>query len=315
MKKIETLTQEQEQQLIAHRNEWLSHGRSTEPMNRELAVEGLKYFYKRLNEKEPFFWFCDSPMQAQIIMNLLKNGIGKNIHENIKRNIEENIKEKVDENILSHVAKQNSEYFSTYVYGQFDSYFVAYYTFAEKYLGIKFEKEKSEDLHAWEKICKSCCITWTFRNICFISDRPKTINLDESGFLHNDNGPCIEFRDGYKFYADHGVNYPDWVHENPEKLNVSSIQNETIEIRRIMISKYGIERYLQESGSQVVDFESGENITRGLIRDNQDNMYLCGHDGSTDRVYYMSVNPNSKTCREAHEGICNLDEDMCVAEV
>ena len=81
-----------------------------------------------------------------------------------------------------------------------------------------------------------------------------------------------------------------------------------------MINKYGIEKYLQESGASVLDFEAGERITRGLIKDNSGDVYLCGHDGSTKRVYYMSVAPESRNCREAHESICSLDENFCIAE-
>ena len=81
-----------------------------------------------------------------------------------------------------------------------------------------------------------------------------------------------------------------------------------------MINRYGIEKYLQDTKAEVVDFEVGERVTRGLIKEPSGNMYLCGHDGSTDRVYYMSVDPDSTSCREAHESICGLDENLCIAE-
>jgi hypothetical protein len=42
--------------------------------------------------------------------------------------------------------------------------------------------------------------------------------------------------------------------------------------------------------------------------------WLVGSDGSTQRVYYMPVPESAKTCREAHEAICGLDEDKLLME-
>ena len=42
MKKIESLTPRQEKAMLAYRDEWLAHGRSTEPANRPLAEKSIR---------------------------------------------------------------------------------------------------------------------------------------------------------------------------------------------------------------------------------------------------------------------------------
>lgn len=294
---IEKLTKKQEEQLISHRDEWLEIGRSTEPMDKEKSSEAIKYMYKIIGKKSPSFWFCDSPFQAVVYYNLFKNSkklLGANLWANLRDNL---------------------EIPSTYIYGSFDGYFPGYYKYAEKYLGLKYKKEDSKRIKIWENLSKSCGFIYTFENICFICDKPKNISVDFNGELHDEKSPCMEFRDGYKFYAIDGVRMPNWVFEEPKKLNVESIDKESnIEVRRILIDRYGVDKYLQEKQAEVVDFEVGENLTRSLIRISDEELYLCGHDGSTDRVYYMSVPPNSKSCKEAHENISFLNESLCVGQ-
>jgi hypothetical protein len=228
---------------------------------------------------------------------------GDNLWDNLRANLWDNLGDK------------NLNFYSTYIYGQFDSYFPGYYRFPEKHLGIKYDEERSKDIKAWEDICKSAGFCYTFENICFVCDRPSILSINDEGFLHSEDGPCMEFRDGYKFYAENGAVFPNWIAESPDKINVETIKSEdNIEIRRIMINRMGIDKYLQETNAEVLDFEVGERTTRALIKEPSGNAYLCGHDGSTDRVYYMSVDPNSNGCREAHESICDLDESLCIAE-
>ena len=59
---------------------------------------------------------------------------------------------------------------------------------------------------------------------------------------------------------------------------------------------------------------SGKTMPRALLHDKHGNAYLEGTDGSTERSYFMSVDPAATTCRQAHQSICGLDESLCVAQ-
>ena len=245
----------------------------------------------------------------------LRENLRENLWGNLCENLGKNLRQNLWENLEENLNKIKIDIPSTYIRGSFDGYFPGYYSYMNKYLGIKYDKNDIEILRAWDKLSKSCGLVYTFKNFCFICDRPKIMKLNDNGELHNENGPCMEFRDGYKFYSINGVKLPNWVFNDPDRLSVKSIDNEAnIEVRRILIERFGIDKYLQEKNAKVIDFEVGPEITRGLMKINNKEVYLCGHDGSTDRVYYMSVNPKSTTCREAHESISFLDESLCVGQ-
>ena len=74
--------------------------------------------------------------------------------------------------------------------------------------------------------------------------------IDEANRPHCDTGPFCRWRDGFALYAVHGVRTPAWIIERPETITVAKIDAETnAEIRRVMLGKFGWQRYLSESGA------------------------------------------------------------------
>jgi hypothetical protein len=168
------------------------------------------------------------------------------------------------------------------------------------------------------------CAGWyqPYENVCWMSERPTVLELDDMGQLHCENGPAVAYSDTYEIYAIHGVRIPSWIINNSERINARSIEEESnIEIRRIMIERMGHGAYMQETGAEVVDVDYVSiggglegSIMRALLKDKNGLQYLCAHDGSTDRVYYMSVDPNVKTCSDAHESVSGFKDSLCVAQ-
>ncbi|MEL7358134.1 MAG: DUF6745 domain-containing protein [Cyanobacteria bacterium J06560_6] len=63
---------------------------------------------------------------------------------------------------------------------------------------------------ALQGLTKHCGWIFAVENICVVCDRPTGISLDNNGMLHNPNGePAIEYSDGFKIYAYHGVVLPE----------------------------------------------------------------------------------------------------------
>ena len=110
---------------------------------------------------------------------------------------------------------------------------------------------------------------------------------------------------------------------DPASITIEEINKEdNVEVRRIMIERYGVGKYLHEAGAKLIDFDhveiirgSGALMPRCLLHDNNGNAFLEGTDGSTDRTYFMPVDPAATTCREAHESINGgLSESRCVVQ-
>ena len=74
MRKIDSLTIEQEKYLPVFRDEWLKIGQSTEKMNRENATNGMNEFYKWNKMAPPKVIFWGSPFSAWLIYFVDDNG-------------------------------------------------------------------------------------------------------------------------------------------------------------------------------------------------------------------------------------------------
>jgi hypothetical protein len=77
-----------------------------------------------------------------------------------------------------------------------------------------------------------------------------------------------------------------------------------------MIERFGIADYLFKTGAKIVDVDTYHDLPRALIRDAFGDQYLYGSDNSTGRIYTMPVDPDVKTCRDAHQGIAGYDESI-----
>lgn len=61
------------------------------------------------------------------------------------------------------------------------------------------------------------------------------------------------YRDGWAIYAIHGVAVPREFVEQPSSLTVERIDKEqNIEVRRVMIERYGLDRYMKDSHTELL---------------------------------------------------------------
>ena len=89
---------------------------------------------------------------------------------------------------------------------------------------------------------------------CMISDRPTRLLVDAQNRPHCDDGPFCRWRDGSALYAIHGVRVPAWLIERPGLLTLAAIrQEENAEVKRVMIERYGVARYVADRGGRVID--------------------------------------------------------------
>lgn len=159
---------------------------------------------------------------------------------------------------------------------------------------------------------------WAYANVAIIVDRPKELHLTDSGMPHRLDGPSIIWRDEHKDYHIRGCRVPAHLIEDPSKITVQEIKalGNFIELRRIYIERMGLKRFLAESSTELLDMDGGlpgpGGAPRALVRDCFGSSYLIGTDGSTSRVYFMSVNPAAKTCKRAHEEISGLVDETII---
>jgi hypothetical protein len=135
---------------------------------------------------------------------------------------------------------------------------------------------------------------------------------------HNETGPALESAIE-NIYFWHGVMVPAFVVVRPDWITIQHIDTETnAEVRRVMIERYGIERYIRDAGATIVHSDLDQyGRTRRLLRRelaNDEPVVMVEvtnatvePDGSF-RKYMMRVDPKAfdgRAGRECHAAIAS----------
>ena len=237
-KKIESLTVEQKARTSEFVEKWLQIGLNTRPADRPMAEEGIReaYVIAGLAAPEKIIW-CTSPIVALLVIAALK----KLDMATVRATVGDTVGDTVRDTWRS----------DTILWGQQEAAWLSFYDFMREILALKTE---TDPLNGLIKIAKSANWWWAYKNIVFVCDRPKVVSLDDRKRLHREDGPAVEYRDGWGCYVWHGVRVPANVIEHPELITIAQIEAEdNAEVRRVMTERYGEERYLLNCGAKIVD--------------------------------------------------------------
>ncbi|MGH8907318.1 MAG: DUF6745 domain-containing protein [Egibacteraceae bacterium] len=176
-----------------------------------------------------------------------------------------------------------------------------------------------EDRHrGLMQVARAAGCWWPFRSVAVLTERPVRLCLDSDGRLHAADGPAIVYPDGWAIWAWHGVRVPGWVICAPRRLTVAHIQAQRgIDVRRVMIERYGVQRYMRDAGARKVSSDEYGTLWRcPLLGDEPLVMVEVVNatpepDGSF-RNYWLRVPPDLRTPREAVAWTFGVDTpDYC----
>jgi hypothetical protein len=354
-KKIETLTPRQEQELVTFRNEWLAIGLSTDRVDMEKASIAISNMYRLIDKPAPYFWFCDSPLQAIGLINIinlwdelganlevtlrdnlwdelganlevtLRDNLGANLRANLRAKLEVTLRAKLEVTLRAKLEVNlganlgdNLEYIRTYLWGQMDAYWVAYYLFPYEKIRPIYNDKDMEKLLLWADLARSCSWWYSYENICFVCDRPEVIKKDDEGRLHCENGPALSFIDGYSVYTWHGTNIPgEWI-SNPDSLTAEkAITWNNIEQRRCACEILGWAKILDHLNAVTINEHPDKEIGKLLEVDLPDSgrerflLVRCG----TGRDFAIPVPPEMETAHQANAWTYGLTADQYQPEV
>jgi hypothetical protein len=132
----------------------------------------------------------------------------------------------------------------------------------------------------------------------FVSTLPAKVAVDEGRRPHCADGPAFVWLDDVRDHYWHGVHVEPWIVTDPGRITIKAINGEkNIEVRRVMIERYGEDRYIADSrmrpvasdrfGSLYIQrLEAGRPIARVKVRNG-----TAEPDG-TFRSYLIPVNPD-----------------------
>jgi hypothetical protein len=175
-------------------------------------------------------------------------------------------------------------------------------SFFREVCGLSLNDDMDARAIAYARTCESACWWWPHREFVMVSERPTELHRDERGRLHNESGPSIAWPDGWGFHTVHGVQVPHNIIEHPESVTVAQIDAESnAEVRRVMVERFGRDRYMRESGAKLIDegadqFGKPQRLWRREWKDGRVLQLLEVVNSSPEpdgsyKVYWLGVHP------------------------
>ena len=173
-----------------------------------------------------------------------------------------------------------------------------------------------EKLKYLNHLCRSVGWVLPSQKACFVSERPKILKVDDRGLPHCEDGPAIEYPDGFSIYAWHGLRFPKkWITQTPSPSEALNWPN--LEQRRVACELVGWENIIDKLNGRVIDKDTNPEIgelVRVNLPDSSPEKFLrvvCG----TGRKFAMPVPPNMQTARQANAWTWGLEPDEYNPEI
>ena len=118
------------------------------------------------------------------------------------------------------------------------------------------------------EIARSAGPWWALDGLAIVSERPLVLRRDDRGRPHCADGPAIAWADGLEAFAWHGVAVEPWVIREPGRITVATIDGEpNVEVRRVLVERFGEERLVREGGAELVDADDVGRLWRRRIEE------------------------------------------------
>lgn len=189
------------------------------------------------------------------------------------------------------------------LWGAWESVQSTCYAIIGDFLRDHFSKDVRSVLADLSKMFRAGFACTPATKTIFVCRFPK-VSVDNLQRLHNNVGPAIEFPDGYKIFALNGTLTPREIIEVPETLTVDRIDSEiNVELRRVLIERFGIANYLRESNAVIVDKTDKGVLYLKQLPDDEDIAIVQVRNSTreadgTYKEYFLRVPPDIRTVKE-----------------
>ena len=300
------------------RQEWLSITLSTNPIDRQKAIEAIEYTYTVLGQEEPDIIFFHSPDAAMTWCSEDEDQqLGASLREQLFPSKKSILEEYLDAALKE--SQPDREFERGLVKWDADSQercpgsspivtpadladVLSITQLLVSHSGRMLEAEEQERWRCLNQLIEHCGWLFLFEKGCLVCDRPTKLSLDNQQRLHAEGEPAIEFPDGYHLYSYHGVTLPEKygkLHPNqwqPQWL----LEENNAELRRVLIQGIGYARICQDL--QATQLDSWAEYTLLKIDNDADiePIYLLKMTcPSTGFIHALRVPPNIQSAREA----------------
>ena len=155
--------------------------------------------------------------------------------------------------------------------------------------------EEQKWLPVLESLEAGAWLYWVCNDLVTVVCLPE-IYTDSTNRPHKKDGPAFVSLD-LKYWFWKGVLVDQWIIEEPEKISVVKIDAEiNSEVRRVLIERYGEDRYIIDSGLSPIAKDSFGELFRKDFSEDEPLVYIKLRNSTVEpdgtyRDYFLSVNP------------------------
>lgn len=270
-KKVTSLTQEQIDKFDDYVAKWIDVGTDCSELDLEKCKHYARIAYKNADLTCPEeFIVADGPTDALNILE--KHGIDR------------------------------SEALNGFVFGQHEASWLSFYDYIQTELDVDCSL-----LEGIVGLAKHCGWWYPTDEFVLFVKKHTAVHFDANNLAHNESGPAIEYADGTKIWVINGVRVNEQIVMRPETLTVKQINKEdNLDVRAIMINRYGWHNYLAKSKASLVDFREND------VENTKEALYTTKEFGKrlvvtcpTGRIFTLGVPENVSNCEQAQNWLGN----------
>ena len=283
--------------LAAVRAEWLGVGlrTTTEPLTREQVAPLVADVYAVAGLPAPMVVLLEGPLAGIYGAALLAQAQAQ-----VCAQVQAQVWEQVREQVWAQVQAQVQAQVWRCGYGTQDAAWLGFYSaFASDLPDVV------APLRPLMALSRLVGWWWPFRGLCIVTPPPSHLHRDAATRLHREDGPAVQYPDGWGLYAWHGASVPAQVIEAPDTLTAPQITAEpNAEVRRVMLERFGATRYLREVGAKRVQGDDYGDLYRVARPDDSDLVMVQVTNSTpeldgTPKTYWLRVPPQIQSARHA----------------
>ena len=240
-KLLTKLTPEQEARIPAIRDEFLRIGLSTEPADFDAAEQAARDAYAVAGLPAPeLFIRLASPMEGAIGAAILKGN-------------------RIGGSVWAQVWAQVGDQVGVAFYSQHEAGWLSWASYFHRVCNLP-GAEKIEPL---ARIAANCGWVWFFAGAVIITDRPRILRRDDQNRLHCEDGPALEYRDGFAIHAWHGTRIPaEWVEDRASLTAKIALTWPNVDQRAAACEILGWHNIINSMNARIIDADDDPQIGR-----------------------------------------------------
>lgn len=157
---------------------------------------------------------------------------------------------------------------------------------------------------------------YCFKNICFVSNFPTHIRLNDNDELHSQSKPALEYKDGFSLYYSNGIEMKEeYILTSADRITKEQFTSEeNADMRRELIRKIGINKVIEMLEAKTIDTFSTKTggkyeLLQVKLHNDVEGKFLKMKCVSTKNDHIIGVDEKCTTAIDAYCDLNNLTKE------